>query len=289
MRRGACGIAGRCAGEGGRATQGLEPAISPPPPLPSLSRHPDTAHAPGRRRKGKLKALVRRMKERRAARLGRLDSGPSRKHKRKAALALSASVMGLGTAAMPLPRPPQRVVSANAFEKRTPATLLSPSDDLLHAMIEEEGARQTVYRDVAGYPTVGVGHLVRPADHLQVGDRISKDQVLEFLEQDLAQAQQAVRRMVGDLPLYQNEYDALVDLAFNVGEGNLSPERSPELNAAIAAGDYDAIAQQLDYRHAAGHIAAGLVYRSERRENIFTDASYADPRDAGQAPASINI
>lgn len=273
----------------GWATPGLERTITPPPPLPSLSRHPDLAHPPGRRRKDKLKALVRRMKERRAARSGRRDGGLSRKHRRKAALALSASVMSLGTAAMPAPKAPPRIESFNAFEKRKPATLLSPSDELLQAMIEEEGARQTVYRDVAGYPTVGVGHLVTPADHLQVGDHISKDQVLEFLEQDLAQAQQAVRRMVGDLPLYQNEYDALVDLAFNVGEGNLSPERSPDLNAAIAARDYDAIAAQLDYHHTAGHVAHGLVYRSERRANIFTDASYADPRDAGQAPASINI
>ena len=260
---------------------------TPPPPLPSRNRHPEHARPGGRRRKGKLKALVRRMKERRATRLA--GGGMSRKHRRKAAWALSASVMSLGTAAMPAPKLPQRVESFNAFEKRKPAALLSPSDELLQSMIEEEGARQTVYRDVAGYPTVGVGHLVTAADHLQVGDRVSKDQLLEFLERDLAQAQQAVRRLVGDMPLYQNEYDALVDLAFNVGEGNLSPERSPELNAAIAAHDYDAIAQELDYHHAAGHVAHGLVYRSERRENIFTDASYADPRDADNGSASINI
>jgi GH24 family phage-related lysozyme (muramidase) len=275
--------------KGGRATPGLEQTITAPPPLPSLNRHPGTAHHPGRRRKGKLKALVRRMKERRAARSGSRGAGMSRKHKRKAALALSASVMSLGTAAMPAPNMPPRLESPNAFEKRRPAALLSPSDELLQSMIEEEGARQTVYRDVAGYPTVGVGHLITSSDNLQVGDRISKDQVLEFLERDLAQAEQAVRRMVGDLPLLQNEYDALVDLAFNVGEGNLSPERSPELNAAIAARDYDAIAQQLDYHDAAGRIAHGLIYRSERRENIFTDASYVNPRDDHQAAGSLNV
>ncbi|HEY7807303.1 MAG TPA: lysozyme [Croceibacterium sp.] len=229
------------------------------------------------------------MKQRRAERPGRRDSRGARTHRRKAAWALSASVMTLGTAAMPAPKLPPRVESLNAFEKRKPATLLSPSDELLQSMIEEEGAHRTVYRDVAGYPTVGIGHLVTAADHLQVGDRISRDQVLDYLERDLGQAQQAVRRLVGDMPLYQNEYDALVDLAFNVGEGNLSPERSPDLNAAIAARDYDAIAAQLDYHHAAGHIAGGLVYRSERRANIFTQASYADPRDAGEGPPSINV
>jgi GH24 family phage-related lysozyme (muramidase) len=224
------------------------------------------------------------MRERRRSGGGR----GRRSHRRKAALALSASVIGIGTAAMPAPKPPPRTVAASPFEQRVPATLLSPSDSLLQAMIEEEGARRTVYRDVAGNPTVGVGHLVTAADRLQVGDRISKDRVLDFLERDLAQAQQAVRRLVGDLPLYQNEYDALVDLAFNVGEGNLSAERSPQLNAAIAARDYDAIGDELDYRHAAGQVARGLIYRSERRENIFTDASYTDPRDEGQPLASRN-
>jgi GH24 family phage-related lysozyme (muramidase) len=191
--------------------------------------------------------------------------------------------MGLGTAAMPAPKPPPIFKKS---ERRRPAALLSASPDLLEAMIEEEGARRTVYRDVAGYPTVGVGHLVTPADGLAVGDRVSRDRVLDLLENDLAEAQHAVRRLVGDLPLTQNEFDALVDLAFNVGEGNLSAERSPGLNAAIAARDYAAIAAELDYHHAAGETARGLVYRSARREAIFRHASYADPREEAE-PVSL--
>lgn len=203
--------------------------------------------------------------------------------KRKAALALSAGVMGLGTAAMPMPPPTPASQSAPAVavtaEKRKRAHLLKASPELLEAMIEEEGARQRVYRDVAGYPTVGVGHLVTPEDGLRVGDRISQDEVLDFLEQDIAIAERAVARLVGDLPLLQNEFDALVDLVFNVGEGNVSAERSPRLNAAIAAADYDGIAEELGYHHARGRIAKGLVYRSERRANIFMDASYENPRE----------
>lgn len=208
----------------------------------------------------------------------------TRARRRKAALALSVGVMGLGTAAMPAPVPSP--VMTKKVERRRPAALLHASDDLLEAMIEEEGARRTVYRDVAGYLTVGVGHLVTDGDDLGPGDRVSRDEVLDFLERDVAEAEQVVRRLVGDLPLAQNEFDALVDLAFNVGEGNLSAERSPGLNAAIGARDYDAIATELDYRHAAGQVARGLVYRSVRRENIFLDASYEDPRAALPALAA---
>ncbi len=164
---------------------------------------------------------------------------------------------------------------------RKPAHLLKASEEFKQALIEEEGVRYTVYRDVAGYPTVGVGHLIRPADNLRVGDRISDEQVLDFLEQDLKIAERGVRILVGDLPLYQHEFDALLDLVYNVGLGNVSEKESPRLNAAIAAKDYDGIAAELDYTHAAGKVARGLEFRSERRAQIFMDASYEDPREAG--------
>jgi GH24 family phage-related lysozyme (muramidase) len=202
--------------------------------------------------------------------------------------------MGLGTAAMPMPPPipPPPAQSAPAAvsvktEKRKRARFLKASPELLEAMIEEEGSRDRVYRDVAGYPTVGVGHLVTPQDGLRVGDRISDDKVLDFLEQDITIAERAVARLAGDLPLLQNEFDALVDLVFNVGEGNVSAERSPQLNSAIAAADYDGIADELEYHYARGRIAKGLVYRSERRASIFMDASYENPREAaGGNPAA---
>lgn len=53
--------------------------------------------------------------------------------------------------------------------------------------------RHTVYRDVAGYPTVGVGHLVQPRDGLAVGDRISETQARAFLDADLRGAEAAAR------------------------------------------------------------------------------------------------
>ena len=90
-----------------------------------------------------------------------------------------------------------------------------------------------------------------------------------------------MRELVGDLPLYQHEFDALVDLVYNVGPGNVAEDESPRLNAAIQARDYDAIAAELNYTHAAGQVARGLQFRSERRENMFSEASYEDPRENG--------
>ena len=169
-------------------------------------------------------------------------------------------------------------LKTNPNYTRMNARLLSTSERLRNALAQEEGMRLTVYRDVAGYPTVGIGHRVWPEDGLNVGDRITREQAMAFLKADLRAAEEAVVDMVGDLKLYQHEFDALVDLAYNVGEGTLSPTESPDLNRAIAKADYDSIADELEYRFAGGEIAGGLTHRSDRRAQIFLEANYADVR-----------
>ena len=231
------------------------------------------------------------MRERRKDRKQPYRSGKGsdirgRMRKRKAALALSAGIMTLSTAATSydsLYDPvPEMYVDPDA---RQMASQLRVSDTMKEALAQEEGVRLVVYRDVAGYPTVGVGHLVLPEDGLRVGDRITYDQAIDFLEHDLRKAERGVVRLLGNLKVKQHEFDALVDLVYNVGEGNVSPDKSPRLNKAIAIRDYDAIAAELDYHHADGRKANGLVYRSERRTAIFTDASYEDPRASGSSLA----
>lgn len=146
------------------------------------------------------------------------------------------------------------------------------------ALLEEEGVRYTVYRDVAGYPTVGVGHRVTPADDLRVGDTITRARAAAFLDADIVVAEAGARKLAGTTTFRQNEFDALVDLVYNVGSGNVSPAESPQLNAAIEAKNYRAVAMQLDYGNAGGQRYNGLEHRSDRRASIFMDADYANPR-----------
>lgn len=212
----------------------------------------------------------------------------ARRRKRKAALAASAAIMGLSTAATASFSAPDAQVSTTENTRQN-ADKLSASEALMQALAEEEGVRLTVYRDAIGKPTVGVGHLVRAEDGLAVGDTITMEQAMDFLESDLKSAEAAVHRLVGDLPLHQHEFDALVDLVFNIGEGNAGEKNSPRLNAAIAARDYAGIAEELAYHHAASRSLDGLIYRSERRVAIFTMADYADPRPAHRALASVDF
>ena len=203
------------------------------------------------------------------------------RRKRKLALALGASAAGL-TAAIADFAPSVAYSAELPPEMRRSAGLLNTSTELKAALIEEEGVRLTVHADPVGNPTVGVGHLVTPTDGLTMGERISMDRALDLLNADLALAEDAVERLLGDLPVNQHEFDALVDLVFNVGEGGVSQSQSPRLNAAIAAHDYDAIVEELSYGSASGQELRGLALRSERRTAIFEQANYEDPRDGGR-------
>ena len=231
----------------------------------------------------------RRREERLAYRSAFADGMRASRRKRKAALALSASVMGFSTAATvgtPVTDVRAQHTLTAGVDYRAHASKLHVSDAMHEAMAEEEGVRLTVYRDVAGYPTVGIGHLVTPKDGLKVGDRITYDQAIDFLERDIKTAEEAVVRLVGELSLYQHEFDALVDLVYNVGEGNVSKRESPRLNQAIAKSDYDGMAAEMHYHHAGGAKAKGLIYRSERRSKIFMDAAYENPRPSAQGWSS---
>lgn len=221
-------------------------------------------------------------KARRAAQtaLGVTPRHSARKHATLLLTAGAATVGAMSGMATAQHEAPGDAVARDVSDQspRKPAALLKASGAFKQALIEEEGVRYTVYRDVAGYPTVGVGHLITPDDGLSPGDRVGEGQVMEFLERDLRKAERGVRSLVGRLPLHQHEFDALLDLVYNVGRGNVDERDSPRLNAAIEAGDYDAMADELIYRHAAGEVARGLEYRSERRTAMFAQASYEDPR-----------
>ncbi len=259
-------------------------------PLDGAPDRPATASRP---RVGEPESTDLRRARRAARRVFRVN--PSRSARQRATAMLTAGAVGLAAFTAPSAlrtgsddsESSLTIGSDDPTQNRIHASRISTSAQFKRALVQEEGVRQVVYRDVAGYPTVGVGHLIEPQDNLRVGDRVSKERVLGFLDGDIAEAEGHVRDLVGDLPLFQHEFDALVDLVYNVGRGNVSASESPRLNAAIDAGDYDRIASELDYTHAAGRVARGLEFRSERRAAIFVSASYEDPRETGSTRTDV--
>lgn len=101
--------------------------------------------------------------------------------------------------------------------------ILSPSG--LAGIERREGVRLEMYRDSAGLPTIGCGHLLSK-DELSSGkilgedwrDGISQAVCEQQLRTDLELAVTAVNVLV-QVPLLQHQFDALVSFVFNVGRG----------------------------------------------------------------------
>jgi lysozyme len=136
---------------------------------------------------------------------------------------------------------------------------------------KSEGFRGHIYRDVAGYPTIGYGHLIKPGESFP--DGIAEPQASAILAADLQAAEQAVARLV-KVALTQGQFDALVDFCFNLGAGRLA---SSTLLRELNAGHHDAAGQQLfAWDHAAGFVNAGLKARRQAEFDLWTRAPQAD-------------
>ncbi len=80
-----------------------------------------------------------------------------------------------------------------------------------------EGTILHVYKDSKGLPTAGVGHLIKPDEHAEfpLNKKITQAQSDNWLADDLKECEDAVNTL--GVKLTQNEFDALVSLAFNIG------------------------------------------------------------------------
>lgn len=61
-----------------------------------------------------------------------------------------------------------------------------------------EGIKLQVYRDSKGFPTVGIGHLVREADDLEPGDTITQEECDAFFREDAQGAMEAAKRQMAE-------------------------------------------------------------------------------------------
>lgn len=100
----------------------------------------------------------------------------------------------------------------------------------LALLAEYEGVRLTSYRDSAGYPTIGVGHLITDADRLRWQHRVdrkgnyslSEKEVLDLLAEDVRKVEKACS-LINPGP-YQNPniFDSMCSFLFNLGVGYAS-------------------------------------------------------------------
>lgn len=130
-----------------------------------------------------------------------------------------------------------------------------------------EGEKLTAYPDIVGIWTIGVGHTgFVDGKPVARGMAITKEKSKELLTADLKRFESAVNDAV-KVTLTQNQFDALVSLAFNIGEGAFA--RSTLVNK-LNAGDKKGAAEQfLVWKNAGGRVSQGLLNRRQEEKAIF--------------------
>jgi GH24 family phage-related lysozyme (muramidase) len=139
---------------------------------------------------------------------------------------------------------------------------LSASQTLIDMLKEFEGFRSYPYTCPGGSLTIGYGNTIKPGEYTS----ITKEQAEALLRKTVSSFEAAVKKMV-TVPLSQNQYDALVSLAYNIGAGAL---RKSTLIKKLNTGDYKGAADEfLRFVKANGKTMEGLVKRRERERNLF--------------------
>ena len=133
-----------------------------------------------------------------------------------------------------------------------------------------EGCRLAAYQCAAGVWTIGYGHT----SGVRKGQTITQAQAEEYLRQDLRKFENYVNNpayVPQTAQLNQNQFDALVSFAFNLGQGNLKKVCAGVRTLAQIS------AAMPKYCKAAGKTLQGLVKRRAEEVALFNTPVASQP------------
>ncbi len=140
-----------------------------------------------------------------------------------------------------------------------------------------EGFELKVYKDSAGLPTIGVGHLLTKAElssgkilikgvTVKYASGLTDQQVEDLLSQDIRPVEEVVNKNV-KVELNQNQFNALVSFTFNVGNGAFIQSTLLKL---LNQGKHNEVPDQLRrWVRSGGQIVTGLVNRRENEVKLW--------------------
>lgn len=127
-----------------------------------------------------------------------------------------------------------------------------------------EGCELQAYKCSAGVPTIGFGST----RGVKMGMEITQERAEALLLEDVADFEEEVNKCV-EVPLSQNQFDALVAWTFNLGGSNL---RSSTMLKVLNAGEYDKVPSEMRrWNKAGGETLQGLIRRREAESLLFKD------------------
>lgn len=137
------------------------------------------------------------------------------------------------------------------------------SKDGIDFIKAHEGFRATPYKDVAGYLTIGFGHLIKKGE---VFGAISSVEATAIMQRDLSPFEDCINSHV-HVNLQQCQFDALVSFTYNLGQGNFV---SSTLLKKLNANDMDGAADEfLKWDRAGGQVVRGIFLRRQEEQVMF--------------------
>jgi lysozyme len=135
---------------------------------------------------------------------------------------------------------------------RTAVAILTLSAAGFVGIAMNEGYSDKAIIPVPGdVPTIGLGSTKRDdGTPVQMTDRITPQKAIRRSVKDIGKDEKVLRNCFGDAELYQHEWDAFVDLSYNVGAWGVC--RS-SIIPKVKSGRYEAACNTiLDFKKAAG-------------------------------------
>ena len=138
-----------------------------------------------------------------------------------------------------------------------------------------EGCRLVPYQDSVGVWTIGFGHT--GDDTYEGCDPISQEIADQLLSNDLKAFEDGINQMTIDATS-QQQFDALVSFAYNLGESAL---RGSTLLRMHNSQDYNGAAGQFArWNHAGGRELPGLTRRRAAEAAVYANGDYGGPEAA---------
>ena len=138
-----------------------------------------------------------------------------------------------------------------------------------------EGCRLDAYKCPAGVWTIGYGHT----GDVQPGQKITQAQADMILRVDLEKFEKKVEKYYSRYRWTQNEFDAMVSCAFNLGSIDQLTAGGTRSRAVIAE-------MMLLYNKAAGKVLPGLTRRRNEERELFLRKTVGNA-SAGSSTADV--
>ena len=129
-----------------------------------------------------------------------------------------------------------------------------------------EGFRPEAYQDSVGVWTIGYGTTIINGQPVKQGMTITQDQALQLVQQEVNKLWSKIESIL-KVKINDNQMNALVDFAYNLGFGSL---KNSTLMRLVNESKFDEAANQFPrWVYAGGKVLPGLVRRREAERQLF--------------------